>query len=86
MFGTPRAIAVTSKAPHPNAARVFVDYWLAKKSMEMLAKNVGEYVLAPGVFPPIDGISQTKVVAIRELSDEEIQKWGGEFKKIFEVK
>jgi len=86
MFGTPRAIAVTSKAPHPSAARVFVDYWLAKKSMEMLARNVGEYVLAPGVFPPIDGISQTKVVAIRELSDDEIQKWGGEFKKIFEVK
>ncbi|HSQ05970.1 MAG TPA: extracellular solute-binding protein, partial [Burkholderiales bacterium] len=32
MFGTPRAIAVTSKAPHPNAARAFVDYWLSKKS------------------------------------------------------
>jgi len=86
LFGTPRAIAVTSKAPHPNAARVFVDYWLSKKSMDMLANDVGEYVLAPGVFPPIDGINQAKVIAIRELSDEEIQKWGNEFKKIFDVK
>lgn len=86
MMGTPRAIAITSKAPHPAAARAFVDYWLSKKSMEILAKDVGEYVLAPGIYPPIDGIDKAKVIAIRELSDEEIQKWGAEFKKIFDVK
>lgn len=86
MFGTPRAIAVTSKAPHPNAARLFVDYWLSKKAMDMLARDVGEYVLAPGVFPPIDGINKAKVIAIRELSDDEIQKWGAQFKKIFDEK
>jgi iron(III) transport system substrate-binding protein len=86
MLGTPRAIAVASKAPHSNAARLFVDYWLSKKAMEMLAKDVGEYVLAPGVFPPIDGMDQAKVIAIRELSDEETNKWGNEFKKIFNVR
>jgi iron(III) transport system substrate-binding protein len=86
MLGTPRAIAVASKAPHPNAARLFVDYWLSEKAMGMLARDVGEYVLAPGVFPPIDGINQAKVIAIRELSDEETNKWGSEFKKIFDVR
>jgi len=86
LLGTPRAIAITSKPSHPNAARVFVDYWLSKKSMEMLAKDVGEYVLAPGIYPPIDGMSKAKVLPIRELSDEEIQKWGAEFKKIFSVR
>ncbi len=86
LMGTPRAIAITSKAPHPNAARVFVDYWLSKKSMEMLAKDVGEYVLAPGIYPPVSGMDKAKVIAIRELSDEEIQKWGAEFKKIFDLK
>ena len=86
MLGTPRAIAVTSKAPHPAAARAFVDYWLSRKSMEILARDVGEYVLAPGVYPPIAGIDKAKVIAIRELSDDEIQKWGAEFKKIFDVK
>ncbi|HEY7320388.1 MAG TPA: extracellular solute-binding protein [Candidatus Binatia bacterium] len=86
MLGTPRAIAVASKAPHPNAARLFVDYWLSQKAMGMLAKDVGEYVLAPGVFPPIDGIDRAKVIAIRELSDEETNKWGSEFKKIFDVR
>jgi iron(III) transport system substrate-binding protein len=86
LMGSPRAIAVAAKAPHPAAARAFVDYWLSRKSMEILAKDVGEYVLAPGVYPPIDGIKDAKVIAIRELSDDEIQKWGAEFKKIFDVK
>ncbi|MCC7484689.1 MAG: extracellular solute-binding protein [Burkholderiales bacterium] len=86
LMGTPRAIAVAARAPHPAAARVFMDYWLSGKAMGMMAKDVGEYVLAPGVFPPIDGMDKAKVIAIRELSDEETQKWGAEFKKIFAVK
>jgi len=86
LMGTPRAIAVTSSAPHPNAARAFVDYWLSKKAMGLLAKDVGEYVLAPGVHPPIEGMDKAKVIAIRELSDEETKRWGAEFKKIFDVK
>ena len=77
------AIAIAAKAPHPEAAKAFVDYWLSKESMKLLADQVGEYVLASGVFPPIDGIDQVKVLPIRELSDEETRKWGDEFKKIF---
>jgi iron(III) transport system substrate-binding protein len=83
LLGTPRAMAIAAKAPHPEAAKVFLDYWLSKDAMKLLADKVGEYVLAPGVFPPIDGISKAKVLPIRELSDEEIRKWGDEFKKIF---
>lgn len=83
LLGTPRAIAIAANAPHPEAARVFLDYWLSKDAMKLLADKVGEYVLAPGVFPPISGISSVKVLPIRELSDEEIRKWGDEFRKIF---
>jgi iron(III) transport system substrate-binding protein len=83
MMGTPRGIAITGRAPHPNAAKLFVDYWLSKDAMKIMAEKVGEYVLAPGVYPPIAGIDKTKVIPIRELSDEEVKKWGGEFKKIF---
>ena len=83
LLGTPRAMAIAAKAPHPEAAKLFLDYWLSKDAMKLLADKVGEYVLAPGVFPPIDGISKAKVLPIRELSDEEIRKWGDEFKKIF---
>lgn len=86
LLGTPRAIAITAHAPHPAAARAFLDYWLSTKAMGMLAKDVGEYVAAPGVYPPIEGMDKAKVIAIRELSDDEIAKWGAQFKKIFAVK
>ena len=86
LLGTPRAIAMTSKAPNPNSAKAFLDYWLSEEAMTILARDVGEYVLAPGVYPPIDGMDKAKVIAIRELSDEETVKWGEEFRKIFDVK
>lgn len=85
LMGTPRAIALTSTASNPEGARVFLDYWLSKDAMSRLARDVGEYVLTPGVFPPIEGMDKAKVIAIRELTDEEIQKWGSEFKKIFSL-
>lgn len=83
MLGSPRAIGITSKAPHPNAAAAFMEYWLDDKAMSLLADEVGEYVLTPGVFPPIDNIEKAEVIPIRDLSDEELLKWGAEFEKIF---
>ena len=86
ILGTPRGIAIAAKAPHPEAGKVFMDYWLSKDAMQLLADKVGEYVLAPGVYPPIDGISGAKIVPIRSMTDDEINEWGGKFKEIFEGK
>lgn len=83
LLGSPRGIALAANAPHPEAAKLFIDYWLSKQTMQLLADKVGEYVLAPGVFPPIDGIDKAKVLPIRELSDQEIAEWGKKFKQIF---
>jgi iron(III) transport system substrate-binding protein len=83
LLGTPRGISVASTTKHPNAAKLFVDYWLSRDAMQMLADKVGEYVLCPGVYPPIDGIDKATVMPIRTLSDKEIRYWGDEFKKIF---
>lgn len=83
LLGSPRGIALVEKSSRPNAAELFFKYWLSASNMQMLADKVGEYVLAKGVFPPINGIEKAKVLPIRELSDDEIKKWGAEFKKIF---
>ena len=85
LMGTPRGIAIAANAKHPNAAKLFMDYFLSEKAMNLLASKVGEYVLHPGVFPPIDGMDKAKVIPIRELSDEDLAKWGAEFKRIFDV-
>ena len=83
LLGSPRGIALAAKAPHPEAGKRFMDFWLSRQAMGELATKVGEYVLTPGVFPPIDGIDKAKVLPERELSDEEIEKWGAEFRQIF---
>ncbi len=83
LLGTPRGIALSASAKNPNAAKLFINFWLSKKAMGMLSSKVGEYVLAPGVFPPIDGIDKAKVIPIRTLSDKEIKDWGAKFKDIF---
>lgn len=83
LLGSPRGVALVDKSKNPNASDMFLKYWLSDSNMQNLADKVGEYVLAKGVFPPIDGIDKVKVIPIRELSDDEIKKWGAEFKKIF---
>ena len=83
LLGTPRGMGIPKKAPHPNAARLFFNYWLSMESAKILAERVGEYVLHPGVYPPIQGIEKANVQPIRELSDAEIRHWATEFKKIF---
>lgn len=83
LFGTTRAMALAAKAPNPQGGKAFIDYWLSKKAMQLLADKVGEYVLTPGVHPPIAGIDKVKVLPIRQLSDDEIRHWGNEFQKIF---
>jgi len=84
-MGSPRGIAVTSTTDNPEAARLFINYWLSKNAMEMLASQVGESVVYPGVFPPIEGMDAAQVISVRVLSDEEIQHWGGVFKDIFNI-
>ncbi len=83
LLGSARAIAVTAQAPRPAAARALVDYWLSRQAMSLLARDVGEYVLAPGVYPPIPGIDEVRVKVVRDLPDDEMQRWGREFGKLF---
>jgi iron(III) transport system substrate-binding protein len=83
LLGTPRGIAVSKTAPNPNAERLFLDFWLSRKAMTMLANIVGEYVLYPGVYPPIKDLEKATVLPTRMLSEDEITRWAAEFKKTF---
>jgi iron(III) transport system substrate-binding protein len=83
IMGSARGIAIAKNAKRPNAAKLFIDYWLSEASSRILAEDVGEWVLYEGVYPPIKDIEKANVIPIRELSDEEIQKWSEVFKTIF---
>ena len=86
LMGTPRGMAISSSAKNPNAGKLFMDFWLTQKAMTKLSAEVGEYVLTPGVYPPIDGMNKAKVIPIRTLSDKEISSYGAMFKEIFKLK
>lgn len=83
LMGSARGIAIVKDSQRPNAARLFVDYWLSEASANLLAVDVGEWVLYQDIFPPIEGIREANVIPLRELSDEEIQHWSEVFKSIF---
>ena len=83
LMGSARGIAVAKNAKRPNAARLFVDFWLSEASSRILAEQVGEWVLYEGIYPPIEGIKKADVIPLRELSDDEIQRWSEVFKTIF---
>ncbi len=83
LFGSPRGIAIAKGAARPNAAKLFIDYWLSRYSMGVLADQVGEYVLYEGIYPPIEGMEEAKVTPLRDLTDEEIEHWSRVFTGIF---
>ncbi len=51
-MGDSHYIALSSKSPHPNAGKLWIDHWYSKESMDIIAKCV-EFVIRPVVFPPL---------------------------------
>lgn len=83
-LGDGNYIGLTAKAPHPNAARLFTDYFLGQESSEIMA-NVGEFVNRRGIYPPIQGADQvvSKFVQMISFSADEYAKKREEYRQIF---
>jgi iron(III) transport system substrate-binding protein len=82
VLGDGHNIAVATKAVHPNAGRLFVNYFISAEGLRLLAA-AGEFVLLPGVFPPIKDAEKLEIKEMEDLSEAEFKKWREEFKKIF---
>ncbi len=83
-LGDGNYIGLTAKAPHPAAAKLYVDYFLAQESSEIMA-NVGEFVNRRGIYPPIDGAEQVaaKFVQVISMTAGEYGKKKEEYRQIF---
>lgn len=75
-------IAVGAKAPHPNAARLFVDVFTSRLGLLALAQ-AGEFVLVPGVYPPIKDADKLRVVLMEDLDEQELKTFRDDVGKIF---
>ena len=75
-------VGIQAKAPHPNAARLFEDFFVSREGMQILAKE-GEFVTAKGLYPPIKDADKISAVSMDEISRAEYKKWSAELRKTF---
>lgn len=84
----PNYMSLSAKAANPNAARLYIDYACSPEGQKHIAED-GEFVLAPGVLPPIKDAEkvQPNIVLMENPSAEEFKKlMAGTFRDIFYVK
>jgi iron(III) transport system substrate-binding protein len=75
-------VGIQAKAPHPNAARLFEDFFISPDGMKILAQE-GEFVTAKGLYPPIQGAESIKAIPMDEMDRKDYKKWAGEMRKLF---
>lgn len=80
----PSYLGLNSKAPNPNAARLYIEYASSEEGQKIVAED-GEFVLYPGVYPPIKDADKVgpKIVLMDSPTKEEFQNLSARFREIF---
>ena len=79
-------IAITAQAPHPNAAKLFVDYVLSKEGMTVL-RGFKRIPSRPDVEPMVPRLTKgIKFYASEPELAEEFDKYARTFQNLFEVR
>jgi iron(III) transport system substrate-binding protein len=83
-LGDGNYIAMTAKAPNPNAAKLFIDNFLGAESSAIMA-SVGEFVNRQGIYPPIPGADHVvkSFVQMNTMTVDEYNKKKEEYRQIF---
>jgi iron(III) transport system substrate-binding protein len=81
-LGDGHYLALSNKAPHANAGKAFIDYFLDDESMNLMAK-LGEFVNRKGVYPPLPDADKIQFVEMVDLSTKEFKEKKQEYKQIF---
>ncbi|MSP38699.1 MAG: extracellular solute-binding protein [Deltaproteobacteria bacterium] len=82
LIGDASYITLGSKAPHVNAGKAFIDYFLDDESMNTMSK-LGEFVNRKGILPPLAGADKLGFVEMDDLSTKEFADKKKEYEKIF---
>jgi iron(III) transport system substrate-binding protein len=77
-------LAVSAKATNPNAGKLYIEYLCSPEGQKLIAE-LGEFVLYPGVYPPIKDADKIAANAIfmDNPSAAEYKKLSAEFREIF---
>lgn len=82
MLGDGHYVPLSNKAPHPNAGKAFIDYFLGEESMTVMAK-MGEFVNRKGVYPPLPDADKIQFVEMLDLDKKTFAEKKKEYTKIF---
>jgi iron(III) transport system substrate-binding protein len=82
MLGDSHFAVISNKAPHPNAARAFIDYYLDDESMKILAQS-GEFANRKGIYPPLAGADKIQYVQMEVLDAKAFEDKKKEYGKLF---
>jgi iron(III) transport system substrate-binding protein len=75
-------VGMSAKATHPNAAKLFIDTFTSRLGLLALAR-AGEFVLVPGVYPPIKDADKLRILMMDDLDAQDLKKFNEEFGRLF---
>lgn len=81
-MGDGHYLALNSKAPHANAGKAFIDYFLGADNMAALAK-LGEFVNRKGIRPPLPDADKIQFVEMYDLDSKKFAEKKKEYQQIF---
>jgi iron(III) transport system substrate-binding protein len=81
-MGDGHYLGLGKKAPHPNAAKAFIDYFLGAENMAIIAK-LGEFVNRKGIYPPLPDADKVQFVEMHDLDTKQFAEKKKEYQQIF---
>jgi len=81
-MGDGHYLTLGNKAPHPNAGKTLIDYFLGPDSMKALAK-LGEFVNRKGIYPPLPDADKVQFVEMYDLDSKKFAEKKKEYQQIF---
>jgi iron(III) transport system substrate-binding protein len=83
----PNHLALGAKAAHANAGKLYIEYAVSPDGQRLISED-GEFVLYPGVYPPIQGAEKVtpRMVPMDNPSADEAKSLSSEFRQIFFIK
>ena len=82
LLGDVNYVALANKAPHPNAGKAFIDYFLDDECMNLMAK-LGEFVNRKGIASPLEGVDKIQFVPMERLDAKTYAEKKKEYQKLF---
>jgi iron(III) transport system substrate-binding protein len=76
-------VAINRQAPHPNAARLFTDFFVGPEAQRIFGEY-GEYVFHPEADHKFKkDVKNDQIVVMRLPNNEELETWSKKFREMF---